>query len=163
VQQQDLEMILSWRNHPEVRRYMFTQHEIGLDEHLGWFERSSRDERRRLMIFEADGVACAFVNLTRVGKGEVWDWGFYVAPGSPRGTGRRLGRASLHEAFFRMKVHKLCGQVLAGNERSVRFHEALGFVREGELREQQLDGQEYRNLICFGLLRSEYLAREDVP
>lgn len=62
-----------------------------------------------------------------------------------------------------MKVHKLCGQVLAGNERSVRFHEALGFVREGELREQQLDGQEYRNLICFGLLRSEYLAREDVP
>ena len=155
-------MILAWRNHPEVRRYMFTQHEISLEEHARWFERSSRDERRRLMIFEADGVACAFVNLAQAGNGDVWDWGFYVAPGSPRGTGRRLGRASLHEAFSTLKIHKLCGQVIAGNERSVRFHEALGFVREGELREQQLDGQEYRNVICFGLLRSEYLAREDL-
>lgn len=34
----DLERVLAWRNHPDVRRYMYTQHEITLDEHQRWYE-----------------------------------------------------------------------------------------------------------------------------
>ncbi|WP_230714510.1 GNAT family N-acetyltransferase [Marinobacter shengliensis] len=33
----DLEQVLQWRNHPEVRRYMYTTHEIRLEEHSKWF------------------------------------------------------------------------------------------------------------------------------
>jgi hypothetical protein len=29
----DVERVLAWRNHLKVRRYMYTQHEITLDEH----------------------------------------------------------------------------------------------------------------------------------
>ncbi len=33
----DLESVLKLRNHPEVRRYMFTRHEIATEEHALWF------------------------------------------------------------------------------------------------------------------------------
>lgn len=154
----DLERVLAWRNHPEVRRYMYTQHEIALDEHRRWFERAAQDPARHLLVFEADGVPRGFVNLHRIAAGGVADWGFYVAPDAPRGTGRLLGRAALDYAFAEAGLHKVCGQALAYNERSVRFHCSLGFREEGILREQHFDGQRYHDVVCFGLLAGEWPA-----
>jgi UDP-4-amino-4,6-dideoxy-N-acetyl-beta-L-altrosamine N-acetyltransferase len=53
-------------------------------------------------------------------------------------------------------LHKLCGQALAFNERSIRFHQNLGFRREGVLRQQHFDGEQYHDVVCFGLLASEW-------
>ena len=35
----DLDAVLEWRNDVLVRRFMFTNHAIGMGEHLAWFER----------------------------------------------------------------------------------------------------------------------------
>jgi len=156
--QADLELVLGWRNHPEVRRYMYTRQEIGLEQHRQWFERASQDPRRHLLVFETDGRASGFVNVGELGSGGIADWGFYVAPGAPAGTGRRLGRAALRHAFDQLGLHKVCGQVLAYNARSLRFHEALGFHREGVLRDQHYDEEHYHDVICFGLLQHEWRA-----
>lgn len=154
----DLERVLGWRNHPEVRRYMYTQHEIGLDEHRRWFERAAQDPARHLLVFEGDGVPRGFVNLHLIASGGVADWGFYVAPDAPRGTGRLLGRTALQYAFAQAGLHKVCGQALAYNDRSIRFHLNQGFRQEGLLREQHFDGQRYHDVVCFGLLASEWPA-----
>ncbi|NQD81620.1 GNAT family N-acetyltransferase, partial [Pseudomonas sp. CrR14] len=87
-------------------------------------------------------------------------WGFYLAPGAPRGTGQQLGEAALAFAFDSLGLHKVCGQALAFNERSIRFHEKLGFVQEGALREQHYDGATYHTIIHFGLLRYEWQAKK---
>lgn len=126
----DLENVLAWRNHPDVRRYMYTQHEIAEDEHRRWFERAAQDPDRHLLVFEAAGVAQGFVNFHRVAAGGVADWGFYLAPDVPRGTGHLLGRTALNYAFAEIGLHKVCGQALAYNERSIRFHHKLGFSRK---------------------------------
>lgn len=156
--QSDLEQILAWRNDPEVRRYMYTQHEISLDEHTRWFERASQDASRHLLVFESDGVPLGFINIHQITTGGVADWGFYAAPDAPKGTGRQLGQAVQHYVFVQAGLHKLCGQALAYNERSIRFHQNLGFRHEGILREQHFDGQIYHDVVCFGLLASEWQA-----
>jgi UDP-4-amino-4,6-dideoxy-N-acetyl-beta-L-altrosamine N-acetyltransferase len=152
----DLERVLGWRNHPEVRRYMYTQQEIALDEHQKWFERTLQDRKKHLLIYESGGAALGFVNIGELARGQVADWGFYVAPDAPKGTGRELGTAAVQYAFDNLELHKLCGQVLAFNERSVRFHQSLGFRQEGVLRDQHFDGEGYHNVVCFGLLRHEW-------
>lgn len=152
----DLARVLTWRNHPEVRRYMYTQHEIMLDEHQRWFERAQQDSLKHLLIFESSNQPLGFVNLTEVANGGNADWGFYAAPEAPKGTGRSLGRAALDHAFVQLKLHKVCGQALAYNEHSVRLHQALGFQQEGVLREQHFDGENYHHIICFGLLNCEW-------
>jgi UDP-4-amino-4,6-dideoxy-N-acetyl-beta-L-altrosamine N-acetyltransferase len=155
----DVERVLVWRNHPEVRRYMFTQHEITLDEHQRWFERTRQNPRKHLLIFEADNQALGFVSFSELGSGGVADWGFYVAPDSPKGCGGELGHAALNYAFSEIKLHKICGQALIFNERSIRFHQSLGFEQEGGLRDQHFDGERYHHVICFGLLRYEWQSK----
>lgn len=156
IKSDDLELVLAWRNHPEVRRYMLTQQQITLDEHLLWYEQSCRDATRYLLVYERAGVAEGFVQFTGACKGSAADWGFYTAPDSSRGTGKKLGRAALDFGFRTIGLHKICGRALDFNSTSIRFHRALGFRQEGLLREQHLVGGSYRDLVCFGLLQSEW-------
>lgn len=148
----DLARVLAWRNNPCVRRYMYTQHEITLDEHRRWFERSLSDPKKHLLIFEFDHQPQGCVSFNEIGNGGIADWGFYAAPTSPQGSGRKLGFAALSHAFIQLKFHKICGQALAYNQRSILLHQSLGFQQEGVLRDQHFDGETYHNVICFGLL-----------
>lgn len=152
----DLEQVLSWRNHPDVRRYMYTQHEISREEHAGWFARASQDPERHLLMFEIDATPFGFINIHQIASGGIANWGFYAAPDAPEGTGRALGQAAMRYTFEAAGLHKLCGQVLAFNERSIQFHLNLGFQREGVLRQQHFDGQQYHDVVYFGLLASEW-------
>jgi UDP-4-amino-4,6-dideoxy-N-acetyl-beta-L-altrosamine N-acetyltransferase len=152
----DLEQVLSWRNHPDVRRYMYTTHEIGLDEHREWFTGASTNPAIDLMIYESEGQGVGFVNITRTRCSEVADWGFYLAPDAPKGAGRSLGYQALAYAFEKLGLHKVCGQALGFNERSITFHKALGFIKEGRLRDQHFDGNEFHDVVCYGLLKNEW-------
>lgn len=154
--QADLARVLVWRNHPLVRRHMYTQHEIAQDEHQHWFDRALQDSGKHLLIFELNKQPLGFVNFSELAIGGIADWGFYAAPDAPKGSGRRLGHAALDHAFTEIKLHKVCGQALACNKRSIHLHQALGFQQEGTLRDQHFDGERYQHVICFGLLGHEW-------
>lgn len=150
MQLADLEMVLDWRNHPDIRRYMFNTHVISLDESRAWFQRCAEDARRHLLIYEEAGQPLGFVNLHE-GDDGIADWGFYAAPGAARGTGRRLGAAALRHAFGPLGLRGLRGQALVDNERSIAFHERFGFRRGEVLRDRHLDGEPRPDVVCFDL------------
>jgi len=152
----DLGQVLQWRNHPEVRRCMYTTHEIRLDEHRKWFSDAEDNPAIELLIYEQNDKAQGFVNITRTRCREVAEWGFYLAPDAPRGSGRELGKQALNYAFAQLGLHKLCGQALGFNERSISFHKKMGFTEEGRLREQHFDGTIFHDVVCFGLLAKEW-------
>lgn len=152
----DLDRVLAWRNHPDVRRYMYSQHEISPDEHIRWFGKASKDPERHLLIYECDSTPLGFINIHQIAPGGIADWGFYATPDAPQGTGKLLGQATLQFAFTNIGLHKVCGQALAYNERSIRFHQKLGFHQEAVLRQQHFDGQNYHDVVCFGLLATEW-------
>ncbi len=159
LRESDLEMLLSWRNHPEVRRYMFTQHKISFDEHIQWFRRASVDPQRHLLIYQCKENPLGFISFYQTAESAVADWGFYLSPDSKKGTGNALGVAGLTYAFEHLKLHKICGKVLPFNERSIRFHESLGFVREGIFRQQHLIDISYYDVFFFGLLSSDWKSK----
>lgn len=156
MQASDLELVLSWRNHIDIRRYMYTQHEISLEEHTNWFNKVSKDSNYNLLIFEIYNEPLGFVNIHQIAQGGIADWGFYTSPIAPKGTGSKLGEQALDYAFNTLKLHKICGQALDFNLASRKFHKRLGFKEEGILKQHHFDGQKYYDVICFGLLASEY-------
>lgn len=159
--ERDLELVLQWRNHLEVRRYMYTTHEIRLEEHRKWFMNASNNLGIELLIYEQDGKAQGFVNITRTRCPKVADWGFYLAPNAPKGSGRELGKQALNFAFAQLTLHKVCGQAVGSNERSIAFHKRLGFIEEGRLREQHFDGNQFHDVVCFGLMHREWQAQAE--
>lgn len=152
----DLRMVLNWRNHPDIRQYMYTNHEISLDEHILWFEKESINDKKKLLIFEENNIPVGFVNFARSSTTLPVEWGFYIAPDARKGTGRALGKHALDYAFSTLGTHKVMGYVIASNVKSLQFHEKLGFQREGILRDQYFDGTHYEAVICLGLLKNEW-------
>lgn len=152
----DLPMLLAWRNHPNVRSFMFSQHEIGFDEHAAWFAKASQDPTRSLLVIEGQDQPLGYVQFANVAPGGVADWGFYASPDAPGGSGQKLGRAALDHAFTVLGLHKVCGQAIASNAASIALHQKLHFVQEGVLRDQQRIEGAYHSLVCFGLLKHEW-------
>lgn len=153
----DLEVVLNWRNHPDVRRHMYTQHEISLSEHRAWFERAEESPREHLLVLESGSVGIGYARIhvqDDVAKRAVW--GFYRAPEAPRGTGFQLCERTLEYAFRDLSLHKVSGEVLASNARSIALHRRLGFREEARFRDHQFDGGRYWDSFGFGLLESEW-------
>jgi UDP-4-amino-4,6-dideoxy-N-acetyl-beta-L-altrosamine N-acetyltransferase len=163
VREDDLPMLLAWRNHPQVRSFMLSRHEIDLDEHRIWFEKVSRDPTRCMLIVNDDDGPVGFVQFADVMKGGISDWGFYARPDAPKGTGRKIGGAALDHAFGALGLHKVCGQAVADNKASIALHRALGFIEEGVLRDQKRIDGAYHSLICFGLMEHEWRSGEVAP
>ena len=158
----DLPQLLAWRNDEAVRAAMFSAGLVQPEEHLRWFEAAAR-EGLTLLIFEAEGEPRGFVRFALGRHPRVADWGFYAAPGAPRGTGRALGRAALDLAFGPLGLHKICGEVLESNPRSVALHRALGFVQEGKRAEHHFDGSRFQAVLCFGLLARQWYDPDAPP
>jgi UDP-4-amino-4,6-dideoxy-N-acetyl-beta-L-altrosamine N-acetyltransferase len=152
----DLDKVRFWRNHPSVRMFMYNSNIITVEEHQQWFLRESCNSQKHLLLYEQQEGSLGFVNITKNFDGRIGEWGFYAAPGAPKGTGRRLGIAALEYAFEKIGITKMCANVLSYNERSVRYHLRMGFAQEGVLREQYFDGNRFHDIICFGLLLREW-------
>jgi len=152
----DLPLVLAWRNHPAVRSYMLSQHEISLQEHRSWFARVKQDKTRQQLIVLDGADPLGFVQFNPVCQGGIADWGFYVRPDAPKGSGTKLGQAALAHAFKKLGLHKVCGQAIETNAASIRFHQKLGFTEEGRLRDQQRIANQYHTLFCFGLLAKDW-------
>lgn len=154
VTKADLPRLLAWRNHPSVRSYMYSQHEITEMEHQKWFERVLADEQRHLLVYSEHQLPVGFAQLAVTDQRA--DWGFYLSPDASKGTGTRLGFKVLDKAFFELQLHKVVGEALDFNQASIAFHQKLGFVNEGRLRDQVRINQMYHDVLCFGLLASEW-------
>ena len=150
----DLELVLQWRNNAYIRKYMYNQNKITIDEHKLWFQGRSKMDNQHLLIFELGGAPLGFVSF-EIKAGGISDWGFYTSPSSPKGTGYKLGKTALNYAFGALGIHKINGEVLGFNKKSIDFHLRMGFKQEGVLREQYFDGELYHSVICFGLFKDE--------
>lgn len=129
---EDLDMILSWRNEPTVRRRMYTQHEISHEEHLRWWDAKKASPRDEYLIYLDRGKPTGFISFSEISRD--WgtaSWAFYAAPGAPKGTGSHMELIALDRCFGEMQLRKLCCEVLSSNPAVLSLHLKHGFVQEG--------------------------------
>jgi UDP-4-amino-4,6-dideoxy-N-acetyl-beta-L-altrosamine N-acetyltransferase len=157
----DLPLVLAWRNAPEVRQYMYLTHEISEAEHHAWFIRMKHDPQALWYIHQDEnGKSNGVVYFTQYQpENRSAFWGFYTAPDTLVGTGTKLGLSALDEAFNVLNLHKLNAEVISTNERSLHFHDKLGFYREGFFRDYHFNGEHYLDVVRLGILQSEWLKK----
>ena len=152
----DLPLVLEWRNNIDVRKSMFRQHEISKNEHIAWFKQIENNDHIHPLIFVNNNVPLGFVSFTQLYSSPVADWGFYLSPDAEKGTGRLMGLTALEYSFNKLKLHKVSGDVLANNKKSINYHINLGFKQEGFLRQHYYDGNNFLDVFNFGLLVNEW-------
>lgn len=155
----DLEMVRNWRNNPEVRKYMYTQHEISSDEHVAWYSKVSNDPLKTILIYRDNNKrAVGCVNLTFSESTKHCNWGFYLSPNAQKGDGAKMGFKVIQYVFEMTDTVKLRGEVLEFNERSIRYHLRLGFRQEGGSVKRRFDEKKSHDVIHFGMNSRDYIA-----
>ena len=160
IREDELGLMLSWRNAPKVRENMYTRHEISMSEHLDWWGRSKGREDQRYFMFERFEKPVGIVGFSSIDSiNSNSSWAFYASPDAPRGTGSRMEYLALEYAFDSLGLNKLYCEVLGFNVAVVKLHQKFGFKVEGVLREQHLHGISFVDVYRLGILSSEWRER----
>lgn len=133
----DCATVLAWRNHPAVRRVMFTEHLIGPDEHAAWWNRVMASPDHQLLIVVHEGRDCGVVTFTRSraepAEAAVWDWGFYLDPDAfPQPllqlrAWSGMEQASIAWADGPLQARRIDCEVFAFNAAVLALHKRHGF------------------------------------
>ncbi|HEY3798469.1 MAG TPA: UDP-4-amino-4,6-dideoxy-N-acetyl-beta-L-altrosamine N-acetyltransferase [Caulobacteraceae bacterium] len=162
VAAEDSPRILAWRNSPDVRAYMYTDHVIAPEEHAAWFAAIADDETRRYWIITSDGAPVGLANLYDIDRRNVrCAWAYYLADPGVRGLG--LGSYveywMLEYVFEALKLAKLWCEVLASNEPVWKLHETFGFTVEARFRGHVIKEGERVDVLGLGMLAPDWRAK----
>ena len=123
----DLDLVLHWRNSPNVRLNMLSNHVISNEEHGEWFQNKSQDESHRLLVTLKNQIRFGFVQIKLNHDKTIGEWGFYCDPARHIGSGMELAKLALDYAFLDLNLQELWGIVIKDNTRSIEFHKKNGF------------------------------------
>lgn len=156
---EDSARLLAWRNLPEIRRWMYTDHVISQEEHERWFTGALTDSSRRYWIIDLDGAPVGLANLADYAPAHRRAaWAYYLADPSVRGKGigAYVEYFVLEHVFGELGLNKLCCEVLIDNEAVWKMHEAFGFRREALFREHIWKNGAPVDVVALGLLAGEW-------
>ena len=154
----DLEMVLEWRNKPTVRMGMYNNQIITLEAHKKWFYGLQGDLSSAWYVYRnsMDKPEGVVYFTQRQQKNNSAFWGLYSGDNASYGAGLRMEYEALNLAFNDMKLHKLNCEVISTNHLVVKLHRKFGFIEEGNFRDFHFDGNNYVNVIRLGILKSEW-------
>ncbi len=132
--EKELLQVLSWRNHPEIRRWMLRTKPIREEEHRTFVRSLDRRGDRLYRLVKERGVPVGVFDLTQIDhQASSAHIGIYTDP-ETRGKGKVVMDALLHEAFARQKLDRLIAEVFEENERAIRLYRHYGFEVVGKVR-----------------------------
>jgi len=148
-----------WRNEPAVSKWMYTNHEIGEEEHSVWFDAMLADESKVYWKIVADGVAVGAILLTGVSsQGSSCEWGMYLADVNARGKGVAQAACALsfRYAFNELAVDVVKCEAVAQNENAIGLYESVGYVRTGLQNDAVKRGNEMLSVVTLELTRESW-------
>ena len=123
-------MILAWRNHENVKAYMYNTNKISEAEHFSFIEALQTREDRRYFLVQNAGIDIGVIDFNDISK-ESAVMGLYANPLlNQKGVGSLLMNAIVAYAFRTLKVHILKAEVFADNAKAKALYEKFGFCEK---------------------------------
>jgi UDP-4-amino-4,6-dideoxy-N-acetyl-beta-L-altrosamine N-acetyltransferase len=158
VQDEHFHLLFNWRNQAGIRNFMFSSEKITLDQHQEWFKLIKNNKKKIVKIFYYDGVPQGVVIFTDIDLfNKRCNWGIYLGnEDAPKGLGTVMGYLALDFIFKQMEIRKVCAEILEFNQRSISYHQKLGFHLEGNLKQHVVRQENYYNVILMALFRDKW-------
>jgi UDP-4-amino-4,6-dideoxy-N-acetyl-beta-L-altrosamine N-acetyltransferase len=120
-------MVLEWRNHPNIRKYMYNRYTISLEEHLNYIESLKNAKDKRYFLVKGDENYIGVIDFTELDldRGET-HFGIYAKP-NLKGVGNILMQTILDYAFNQMGIRTIKLEVLRTNVRAISLYRKFNF------------------------------------
>ena len=163
ISKEDESSLRIWRNDPAVSQWMYTNHEISVDEHAAWFSSMLSDATKVYWKIVVDGHAVGSIFLTGISaQQQQCSWGMYLADQQMRGKGVAQGACALsfQFAFTELGMQKVLCEAVAENEIAIGLYESVGFKRTGMQRDAVKRGNEMLSVVTLEITRDAWNAHE---
>jgi len=131
---QDLDDMRRWRNSPEVRQVMFTDHQITKEEHLAWWDRVEFDITKKQLLFLWEGKGAGVVNIFDINQEKKeCHWGFYLSsdiadPLQRMKIWQLLEKEAIEYVFDDLGCDRLICESFEFNQPVIEMHKRFGFI-----------------------------------
>lgn len=158
VQQEDLSLILKWRNKDFIRLNMHKHQIIEEQEHLNWFKRVTKENKSSAFIYEENQEPLAYVNFNfdKFETKKVASWGFYLLSNEGQGIATKMALYTIPYAFDFLNIKKIFAEVLSFNYKSLAYHKKLGFKLKNIQKKSYQRNQSFYDIHQFELTKNDW-------
>ena len=161
----DTDKIVSWRNNPTVKRYLFTQTVLTNEQHILYYKDSILTGKCAQFIIEMkdnkkniSSIGTIFIkNIDNVNH--CGEYGIFIGDDLARGKGyaKKATQLILEYGFEELKLHRISLKVMADNFPALKVYKAMGFKQEGIERDAYLREDGYVDIILMAILENEWV------
>lgn len=148
------------RNEENIRKWMYTNHLIGVDEHVRWLSALKQDNKQLVfVVMNEDNNPLGVVSVNAIDAlHKKSDWAYYLTESVRGGLGSALEFAFIEFVFSKLDIEKLNCEVIEGNDAVVKLHKKFLFQEEG-FRRSNINMNGVRKGVHFlGLTREDWIA-----
>lgn len=115
--------VLAWRNHPEVRKWMYNKNVISEETHFQFLQLLPRQKQRYYWVVKEGDKNLGVIDLSNYQAGKS-EWGFYLNPNlMGGGKALHLFHHALHFFFHKLQLQQVYGYVDCLNTDSLLLNE----------------------------------------
>jgi len=136
-------MILGWRNHPNVKKWMYSQNDISLDEHLNFIESLKVKADSKYFLLKKKGELIGVIDFTSINyKKKEAEIGLYSNP-ELKGNGKIILECIIDYGVNNLKLEKLFANLFIENKIAYGLYEKFSFKEYN--RDDKLIYMEFKN------------------
>ena len=126
LSQEEKMMILEWRNRLDIQKWMYTQNDISLEDHLDFIDSLKTIKDKLYFLVKKDNIYIGVIDFTQIKSNESLVVGNYANP-NLKGYGKILLETIIYFSFEILKVEKIFSEVYFENERAFSLYKIYGF------------------------------------
>lgn len=157
LEPKDAELMLEWMKDEEINQYFRFQSDAVTPESINDFITSSSSckSNKHYAIVDDNDVYLGTISLKNIDMNN-FNAEYAIAlrkAAIGKGVAREATIEILNNAFEYFKLNKIYLNVIADNERAIKFYEKMGFILEGEFMEHLYIKGVYHNLKWYAIRR----------
>lgn len=142
---EEKKMILSWRNNPNIKQWMYNSDDIPLDKHLAFIETLNESSDKLYYLVKRDNDYIGVIDFTNINiNTKSSEFGLYSNV-ELKGMGKILLNSICEYGFNTLKVDRLIAEAYVKNEKAISLYGEFNFK---ETAKKVVNNQE---VICMEL------------
>ena len=123
----EVKMVLKWRNNPDVRKWMYNQDEILLENHLAFIKSLKSKKDKLYFLVKKNNEYIGVIDFNNI-KDQSLIMGIYTNP-SIKGFGKILLANIINYSFDVLKVKKIFSEVFSENTKAYELYKKYNFIK----------------------------------
>lgn len=123
---EEKKMILSWRNNPLIKQWMYTAEDIEFKNHLSFIDSLHECKDKIYFLVKENNIGIGVIDFTNITSTSL-DMGIYSSP-KEKAKGSILLNEIINYAFNILKVKKIKAEVFSENIKAHDLYKRFNFI-----------------------------------